>query len=151
MNEIDEDKLHEFRMIEYKEASANFFKGIDIGINYSKSFLILNGVLLASAGLTQNSQQVTTLRSTLITIVIAAFGIFISALLYAIIPYYEEQLDRCGDRCAEIEKLYGGSLYTTIVTINKAETRTLTTTSTVRRITVVFALIWLIVLGARLF
>ena len=144
----------QFLLTEYKEASGDFFKGIDIGINYMKSYLVLNGILLAAFGISNPisgdiSPQARAIDATgakVIFPMLSFFGICVSLLFWSIVPYYEKQLLGCGIRCREIEAKFGGKLYTRIVAINEDRSRFITTTRGVRIVCFVFIVMWSAVL-----
>ena len=144
---ISDEFKKDFILSEYREASGNFFKGIDIGINYSRSFVLLNGILLSSikwsGSLGDYEKQII---PDYIYLLVATVGIVLSILQFAIVPYYDRQLDNCGERCIEIEKIFGGQLYTKIVMTNRDSKRKITTTGTVKIVSILFLLIWIVII-----
>jgi hypothetical protein len=103
----------DFTIVEYQEAAAQYRAGVDLGVTSLKALVTLNSVLLAAvAALTQ--VKVALVNAEYIVYVAAAFGIIISGFTFAVYPYYEKQLENCSGRCAEIEALLGGRLYTNV-------------------------------------
>ncbi|MFN3889876.1 MAG: hypothetical protein ACK4MV_05715 [Beijerinckiaceae bacterium] len=140
----------QFLEVEYKEASTNFFRGVDIGLNYTRNFLLLNGMLFTSLGLSQSEMFLDFKFDAYLHLSIAIFGLFSAILLYSIVPFYDTQLRNCARRCAEIEHELGGTLYKNIVREIERPGRFTTTTGTVKIACLVLGAIWLSVIVMKL-
>jgi len=105
-NEDNQD----FLLAEYHEAATSYANGVDIGFNTTKTFFAVNGILITlqqtPEELVNNSQIVGYFQT-----VAPFFGLLTSVILGLFVSLYFKHLDNCRDRCSEIEKIYGGKLF----------------------------------------
>jgi len=148
-DDLEAAKL-ELLITEYKEASTAFFKGIDVGISYTRSYLYLNGILLAATGVNDKVIEYLRLDPTLMSIVFpgaAMLGICLALMFAGLIPYYDRQLDNCAGICIEIEdrlRLEGRdkSFYRSLHGINKQRWRIMTPIRGAMLLALFFSILW---------
>ncbi len=143
MNLNDSQKL-ELLKIEYSEAISTYFRGVDIGINWMKSYFVLNGLLLALYGtilkLIENPSEIT--KFVYILHVIPAIGIVGAILIMLFIPFYRQQLENCQNRCEDIENFFGGQLFHKIINTSENKERNFDVMKLISSISIIFIILW---------
>jgi hypothetical protein len=109
-------------LAEYREAANAYFKGVDIGYTNIKGYVALNGLFVAVLGAFGDTKNSTlSFASDLISLV-PIFALVASVALLLMLPRYFLHLANCQRRCAELEKLFGGHLFTRLGEIAAGKT-----------------------------
>ncbi len=134
----------EFNYVEYKEACAAYFHGVDIGYTVIRHYATVNALLVILIGALATSEvknPVLPAPGDIVRIV-PWIAIILSVALAMILPHYWNHLENCRNRCVEIEKLYGGRLFSKLAEI---ETTTwFSTAGGLRSIILLVLLLWLL-------
>lgn len=128
----------EFLIAEYHEAATSYANGVTIGFNTSRNFVVANTVLLA---LHNTPEIVLSTSDTIrhITSVTPFIGVFICLILAIMLPTYYKHLNNCRDRCAELEKHFGGKLFSKNQKIGEKKFNTQTV---LVLLSILFACLW---------
>ncbi|CAN7647621.1 hypothetical protein LJR220_006075 [Bradyrhizobium sp. LjRoot220] len=107
----------QFAYIEYKEACAAYFHGVEIGYTVAKHYATVNALLVALLGALAALELKNPILPSPSSIArcIPWIAIILSILFALAVPHYWKHLQNCALRCAEIEKEYGGKLFGGIV------------------------------------
>lgn len=133
----------EFALVEYKESSTAFFKGVDIGFSFLRFFFVINAALATVVQLDDKVYDKFSQIKSVVPYAIPAIGVIFSLLLLGIIPYYSRQLDHCSKRCSEIETKYGGMLFRRIHKFNHGR-RPVTATFALAMLALMVLVLWLL-------
>jgi hypothetical protein len=114
-------------LAEYREAANAYFKGVDIGYTTIKGYVALNGLFVAVLGAFGDAKNSSLSFASDLVSLVPIFALVASAALLLMLPRYFMHLANCQHRCAELEKLFGGHLFTRLGAI--AESRTTANTS----------------------
>lgn len=163
-SDVVHPKSGEFLIAEYEASGNAYFKGVDICLAWIKSFLLLNGVLLAIVGISSPfSEGVSSEARGLAAIngfggyampIVCVLGIFSGFAFNGFIPFWQKQINNCARRARELEKLGGGDLFTTMSGIrvggSEAGRRANGTSRLLYTIGFSFSLLWLLILIVHL-
>lgn len=115
---IDASVRCDFLKTEYQEAAKAYSLGVQAGQDLMRQFLSGNVFLAtlfgAVAGVTQNYG----LKIRWPIVIIPVFAILASVTMISTVPHYRNLLNACRRRCCEIERMFGGSLYTGITAVS---------------------------------
>jgi hypothetical protein len=136
---------HEFLLVEYKECSMAFFKGVDIGFLYIRLFFLLNAALAAVYQFDENLLKKIGGAGNVVPFLAPSLGLIFCIMLSLFVPYYRRQLDHCAFRCAEIEKIYGGQLFSGIFKEYNRQ-RAMTATVGIYALSAIIGFLWLLAL-----
>lgn len=136
-------QAHDFMLVEYKECSMAFFKGVDIGFLYIRLFFIINAALAAVYQFDEGLMKRLGGAGDFVPYLAPLLGILFCIILSLFVPYYRRQLDHCASRCADIEKNYGGQLFRNIFAENNDRRRPITATSGIYALTFIIGSLWL--------
>ena len=138
-----DSERHDFALTEYKEASMAFFKGVDIGFSFLRFFFIINAALATILQLDDNALKRVVGISQYFPYAIPGIGVLFSLGLLSFTGYYGRQLDKCAERCSQIEKDYGGRIFTEIDGENKGP-RLMTSTRAIASIAIIIGALWVV-------
>jgi hypothetical protein len=116
-----EDK--EFAFVEYQKSAEMYSRGVDIGFSATQNFLILNGILITTFQLQNTPGGGLAIIERIQTMAPWA-GLLLSFAYLLCVSPYQSHLDNCLERCIEIEKNYGGLLFTRNHQISKRKIHT---------------------------
>jgi hypothetical protein len=142
--EQTDSAARDFALVEYKESSTAFFKGVDIGFSFLRFFFIINAALATVLQLDDKVIDKVGQIKSVVPYAIPAIGIVFSLLLLGIIPYYSQQLDLCSRRCSEIEKKYGGKLFGNIYKNLHDRKRPVTATLALGILAIIVLMLWVL-------
>lgn len=106
-----EERTDAFILAEYHEAANAYFKGVDIGYTTVKGYVTVNGLFAAVIGALADKATVVPAGAEMIRL-IPGFAIAASLALFVLLPHYFRHLENCRLRCEQIEKHWGGRLFT---------------------------------------
>jgi len=119
--ETNSSSTSAFLDTEYRVAADTYMHGVNIGYTVIRNFVALNAAFIGALGLANiNSNSNASLDQINGFIkMIPIFAVLISLLLGVSFRYYKQHLDNCSKRCAQIEKIQSGQLFTAMDEIEK--------------------------------
>jgi hypothetical protein len=151
------DLKDEFKLVEYKETAAAYFKGVEIGISFIKLYLLINGALLgamafsnsSSPGIANDLGVGAYLNQIGLTHITPWVGLLFSILLFGIVPFYRNQLNGCSSRCAEIERELEGKLFSKIQSVSSENQQYVSAVGAIYWFAILGGGLWIFILAYR--
>lgn len=113
-------RIVEVELAEYHEAAAAYHRGTEIGWTAVRGYITINVLFVALIGAVSEPKVGAIVSSTDMVKAVPFVALFISGLLMMILPYYYRHLENCRKRAEEIEKSFGGKLFTRLGGIDRS-------------------------------
>ncbi|NPV20715.1 hypothetical protein [Bradyrhizobium aeschynomenes] len=117
---MDSSQRVEFLKTEYQEASKAYSLGVQVGQDVLKAYLSGTTVLVALFGGAAGLIKEKVLFAQYAIFAIPMVGIVASFLAIILLDHYNKHLDGCCNRCVEIEREFGGRIFTNIQRVSSA-------------------------------
>jgi len=134
----------EFQLLEYTVASTAYHNGVTIGYTVIRNYIALNAVFFAGISIGYNPSTTSVAEVSNYVKIIPVVGVICAFIFLCIFPYYKEHLDNCQNRCADIEKNYGGKLFTRMAAIETRGENILDARRGFNTILIVVLSVWLL-------
>jgi hypothetical protein len=134
-----------FLISEYNLASNAYFRAVDIGISWVRSFFLFNGALLGVSGAITEFTFTSSSVTTVILYAIISSGVIGCFVLFFFSYGWNDQINACIIRCCEIEKKIQGHLFRRLYNYAEHSGRVVKSEQVMRFLAACFLVIWIIV------
>jgi hypothetical protein len=137
-------EVKDFLLVEYQTASTQYMHSVDLGVTFVKNVLWLNALLLAISGAALQYHLAVGI-STFIMCICSFGGLVIAIYIASVVNNYGLQLQGSLVRCIELERMFGGDLYSRLDRNSRHGRKSPSSLSGVYLICAFFGVIWLLI------
>jgi hypothetical protein len=112
-------KVRDIELAEYHEAASAYHRGTEIGWTAVRGYITINVLFVALIGAISERRPEEIISAGDMVKAVPFVALFVSLLLLLILPYYYRHLENCRRRAEEIEKTFGGKLFTRLGAIGR--------------------------------
>jgi uncharacterized membrane protein len=113
-------QVRDFELAEYHEAANAYHRGTEIGWTAVRGYITVNVLFVALIGAVSQPNAEAIVSASDMVKAVPFIALFVSLLLIFILPRYYRLLENCRRRAEEIEKGFGGKLFTGIGKIDRS-------------------------------